>query len=92
MPADSGLPRPPAHRHGTACSMDAGRPRVAFFDAHLTGHSGTTPDSRLRPAGTGRRPGYARFLITKVTNVRRVVGSVPVTSQQPSVGKSTPLG
>jgi hypothetical protein len=52
----------------------------------LSGHSGTTPDSRLRPAGTGRRPDYARFLTTKVTNVRRVVGGVLVTSQQPSAG------
>jgi hypothetical protein len=52
----------------------------------LSGHSGTTPDSRLRPAGPGRRPDYARFLTTKVTNVRRVLGSVPVTSQQPWAG------
>jgi hypothetical protein len=31
------------------------------------------------------------FLITKVTNVREVQWTVPVTSQQPSVGKVTPL-
>jgi hypothetical protein len=40
---------------------------------------------------TGCSPRYAPFLTTKVTNLRLLVGSVPVISQQPSVGKSTPL-
>jgi hypothetical protein len=34
---------------------------------------------------------YDRFLVTRVMNVRLVVGNAPVISQQPSVGKSTPL-
>jgi hypothetical protein len=43
------------------------------------------------PCTTWLAPGYARFLTIRVTNVSLVVGNAPVTSQQPSVGKSTPL-